>query len=354
LWKASHEGIERNSVPMVIDELLVERLLNESESTTLDFKKRQYQFVQASDDEKSELLKDILAFANAFRRTDAFILIGVAEVKGARSIPVGITDEIDDASIQEFVNSKTQRPVNFCYRTVPFEGVKLGIIQIAPQERRPIYLLRDYGKLRKNVVYIRRGTSKGEASPDEIASMGGSTEERTISGVSAKVLDYMVRDANRRMDSMPSADEVIEHLGISAIDYKDAVDELVALGLVQAHGNMNHASGYASARLFPHSFIQHANRVLGIDILIEVKNVLVSLDGGGRFVQAQSVMERVKLPLPRFQVIVDFLKQEDLAEVHEGWQGDDKAYFRYGKLTPLGTRVLRGQDPMPILGEYIR
>ena len=37
---------------------LFERLLYEEESPTLDFKKEQYRFVKASEDEKSELLKD--------------------------------------------------------------------------------------------------------------------------------------------------------------------------------------------------------------------------------------------------------------------------------------------------------
>jgi hypothetical protein len=155
---------------MVINEILVEQLLNESESTTLDFKEQQYKFVHASDDEKSELLKDILSFANAFRRTDAFILIGVKEIKGDRSVPVGIVEDLDDATLQQFVNHKTQKPVTFLYHTIPFQGVKLGIIQIPVQER-PLYLLKDYGKLLKEAVYTRHGTSTDIASPDEVARM---------------------------------------------------------------------------------------------------------------------------------------------------------------------------------------
>lgn len=59
MWKANLEVLERNSVRMVINELLLERLLNESESATLDFKEQQYKFINASDDDKSELLKNI-------------------------------------------------------------------------------------------------------------------------------------------------------------------------------------------------------------------------------------------------------------------------------------------------------
>ncbi|CAN5374670.1 MAG: AlbA family DNA-binding domain-containing protein [Pyrinomonadaceae bacterium] len=64
---------------------LMEKLLNEDESSALDFKRDQYPFEKASDEQKSEFLKDILAFANAWRRTDAYILVGVEDVKGGRS-----------------------------------------------------------------------------------------------------------------------------------------------------------------------------------------------------------------------------------------------------------------------------
>lgn len=150
---------------------MIEALLFEEESTTLDFKQEQYPFINANDHQKCELLKDILAFANAWRRTDAYILIGVEEVKGGRSKVLGIDDELDDASLQEFVNSKTQRPLTFEYKNAQIEGKKIGLITI-PVNERPIYLKQDYAKLRRNTVYIRRGSSTGEATPDEIAKMG--------------------------------------------------------------------------------------------------------------------------------------------------------------------------------------
>ncbi len=74
---------------------LIEGLLFEEESTSLDFKRDQYRFTRASSDDKGELLKDILAFANSWRRTDAYILVGVDEVRGGRSRVVGVVDHIE-------------------------------------------------------------------------------------------------------------------------------------------------------------------------------------------------------------------------------------------------------------------
>lgn len=155
---------------------LMEQLLNENEGTTLDFKKEQYPFVGAAREQKSELLKDIITFANAWRRTDSYILIGIEEVKGGRSLVHGIKVHLDDAKLQQFVNSKTNRPVTFSYEAFPFEGKQVGVIHI-PLQNRPIFLTKDYGKLKKDIVYIRRGSSTDIADPDEIIKM---SETKTV------------------------------------------------------------------------------------------------------------------------------------------------------------------------------
>jgi len=60
------------------------------------------------------------------RRSDAYILIGVEEVKGGRCNVIGVINHFDDASIQQFVNSKTNHPLNFSYQVSPFEGNLAG------------------------------------------------------------------------------------------------------------------------------------------------------------------------------------------------------------------------------------
>ena len=153
-----------------------EGLLYEDEGTTLDFKKEQYPFPRATDSDKAELLKDILGFANTWRRSEAFVLIGVEHVRGARSNVVGImpSDHLLDHNLQQFVNNLTNKPIVFCYEAFAFEGKQVGIITIS-QQKRPFYLKRDYGPLVKGAVYVRRGSStdpQQPALPDEIAAMG--------------------------------------------------------------------------------------------------------------------------------------------------------------------------------------
>ena len=159
-----------------MDRSLLEQLLYEEEGPTLDFKRDQYAFAKATEDEKSELLKDILGFVNCWRRADAFILIGVEDVQGGRGIVHGIFDHLQDHSLQQFVNNLTNRPIQFGYEACEVEGKQVGVIRIESQ-RRPVFLKRDYGKLKKGEVYVRRGSSTDHtkpADPDEIALMGSS------------------------------------------------------------------------------------------------------------------------------------------------------------------------------------
>lgn len=149
----------------------LEELLHEEESSTLDFKRDQYPFVGANDGQKSELLKDILAFANAWRRTDAYILIGVDEVRGGISTVTGVSVHLNDADLQQFVNSKINRPITFSYSAVELHGMQVGVIKI-PLQKRPFYLKRNFDRLNASVVYLRRGSSTDIASPDEIALIG--------------------------------------------------------------------------------------------------------------------------------------------------------------------------------------
>lgn len=156
-----------------MDPQLIESLLYQEESEALDFKLGQYSFERATDEQKSELLKDVLAFANAWRQTDAYILIGVREVRGGRSVVHGIDakNHLLNRNLQQFVHSKTNRPVDFCYAPVQFEGVQIGVLTIPLQER-PLYLTENYGGLKAEVVYIRRKDTTGTATPEEVARMG--------------------------------------------------------------------------------------------------------------------------------------------------------------------------------------
>lgn len=163
-------------------DVLFERWLYESESDSLDFKRDQYKFSGASDNEKSELLKDIVAMANSWRRVDGYIVIGIEDRPEKPNVLHGVTEHIDDASIQQFINSKVSGICTFEYMTYTKDEKTYGILRI-PVQKRPLFLLRDYGKLKANTVYVRRGSSTDEAKPDEISKMGSDQYELSTKAI---------------------------------------------------------------------------------------------------------------------------------------------------------------------------
>jgi hypothetical protein len=215
-------GAASNYVCMTSPDMLskqeIDELLEQREGRSLDFKRDQYAFESADDESKSELLKDILAFANTARMHDAYILIGVREVKDGVSIPVGVSVHLDDAKLQQFVNTKTNRPVRFSYEANPFAEMSLGVIRIDRDQPAPIWITKPYGKLQKDRVYIRHGTSTTIASPDEIVQLGASKNLQPARVAQLSFSFYLqaqeervkILTAERTLLLMPSDDEIPE------------------------------------------------------------------------------------------------------------------------------------------------
>ena len=160
---------------MQMNGVLLESLLHQEEGPALDFKQAQYPIDKGSTPEdranlRSELVKDILAIANASREVTGYILIGVEEIRGGRSRIVGVQNHLDDANLHQLINSKTQRPVEFSYFPYSYKGSDIGVIEIPVQDRF-LYLTQDYGKLHENAVYIRDGSSTRTATPAEIIEL---------------------------------------------------------------------------------------------------------------------------------------------------------------------------------------
>jgi len=156
----------------------INELCLRGESNCLDYKREQYAFIKAMPEEKSELIKDVLAMANADRSGAAYILIGVEEMSNKLGRVVGIQahEIIDDALLHQFINQKTNAFVPFRSYVVPSGIAERDSIQVVEievcRERRPYFLKKDFGKLVANIVYMRDGTTTVVANPTQIREMG--------------------------------------------------------------------------------------------------------------------------------------------------------------------------------------
>jgi hypothetical protein len=186
----------------------LDALRYKSEGTDLDFKSDQYLFVGATDEKKSEMLKDILAIANAWRDGTGYILVGFKEQKPPPALVVGITSSLDDASLQQFVNAKLNPKLKFHYEEISYEGKTVGVFTI-PKQKRAFALAQPYGKLKSNVVYVRRGSSTDEATPGEVMEMGvadaGQREIRLNLSIRTKEGDELADRVARSFLAVPEA-----------------------------------------------------------------------------------------------------------------------------------------------------
>lgn len=75
------------------------------------------------------------------------------------------------------MNSKVKPKLTFRYEEHLYESVTVGVI-IIPKQKRPFYLANPYGRLKSNVVYVRRGSSTDETEPVETIAMANEDSGR--------------------------------------------------------------------------------------------------------------------------------------------------------------------------------
>lgn len=179
-----------------MDSTQFQNLLGRPESNWLDFKRDQYRFPKGdgADVVKGELLKDILGFSNARRDQDAYIVIGVKARRGQPHELVGILpdQQFDDAELQQFVNKKTNKLVEFEYLPVDFEGKQFAVIRI-PEQDGLRWLTDDFGKLRKLYLYVRVGTSTEPFTPGQIYDLGVGAAAPEVPSIHVELVDWKTK-----------------------------------------------------------------------------------------------------------------------------------------------------------------
>ncbi len=107
----------------------------DSEGANLDFKKEEYSLGRV--EKKYEILKDISAFANHHSDADKYILIGVKEVNGVADSFFEIENLTDEAKYQQFLVENIEPKINFEYKSVMYDGIKIAYFRIFDNKNRP-------------------------------------------------------------------------------------------------------------------------------------------------------------------------------------------------------------------------
>lgn len=148
---------------------IFEKLISESESSVLDFKKTEYDFSSsAPEHKKGEFIKDIISFSNTIRKQTSYIIIGVEENNG-QLILSGIDQTTDDSILQQKVKGAVFPVPTFRYYPFVYENKIFGIIEFPVKKyEKPICPTIKLKGLQPGTVYFRRNSSNDEANSTEI------------------------------------------------------------------------------------------------------------------------------------------------------------------------------------------
>lgn len=137
----------------------------ENEHTYLDFKAIQY-----TGNKHEDLLKDLIAIANAAGNQDRHIILGVNYKNNGERDIVAIEDEdfIDSAQYQQLAYENIEPKIHFDYFAYNFEGDTVGILKIFDCNDKPYMMKKGYGGLNKGDSFIRRGDSQDKLSRGDL------------------------------------------------------------------------------------------------------------------------------------------------------------------------------------------
>lgn len=141
---------------------IFENLLNNPESSILDFKRELYDFSNV--DSTAKFIKDVISFSNTIRSTSAYIIFGIKELNGVLDL-IGLDSGIDDSILQNKIkDSVFPRPI-FSYSPIIYREKLFGLIEIPIHKYDlPIIPSKQLKGLSVGKVYYRNGTSNTEAT----------------------------------------------------------------------------------------------------------------------------------------------------------------------------------------------
>lgn len=140
---------------MDIDELIE----HHPEGVFLDFKREEYHA-----DNKPELIKDILAFANASYSAERYIILGVVKDHDSINI-VPVVKPQDSAAIQQYIHDNITPELIVSYTPFNYKGQNLMVLTIGGTDAQPYYpskLIMRGNKpfLKENDLWVRKGSHK--------------------------------------------------------------------------------------------------------------------------------------------------------------------------------------------------
>lgn len=130
-------------------------IIYENESSSLEFKKVEYQKIN-----HQELIKDIISLANAKIEGNRYIITGVKAFPNGKKEFHGLQSLKDDAIYQQLIHENVEPDLEFEYLPYNLDGRTYGIFEIRNCNNPPYLLKKNYDKLKAGDGFIKKGSHK--------------------------------------------------------------------------------------------------------------------------------------------------------------------------------------------------
>jgi len=180
--------------------ILISELIEfHNECEYLDFKREEY-----NEQNKANLIKDVLAFANADTEHDRFIIMGVEKTDGKVLLNT-VSAKYDSANIQQYVLDNITPELDISYFSYEHQGSELLVLKISDPVSQPYMTSKHVsfksGKilLKENECWIRKGSFQRTASRSDLDRMF----KRTSKKESAKKVKVTFGDGSGILNAAP-------------------------------------------------------------------------------------------------------------------------------------------------------
>lgn len=116
-----------------------------------------WDFKQEWHDEMSNLIKDIICLANTVHDENCYIIFGISDdlrIVGMQKLRRKQADIIDAISNLYFADDNYPK---ISVEAIKYNGIELDVLIINDTDKTPIFLKKQYGKMREGCIYLRIG-----------------------------------------------------------------------------------------------------------------------------------------------------------------------------------------------------
>lgn len=152
---------------------------NKQENEYVDFKLKTY----GKDLANSELVKDVVAFANGEAKGDKYIIFGVAdETKEIVGIPD--TEKFEPSVLENSLDGRVEPRVKIECGEIQIDGKRVAYIKIPEKNDNPPYIIKKAGgknqSIREGDILVRIGTSNRKANREDLDRMYRGSKKMSI------------------------------------------------------------------------------------------------------------------------------------------------------------------------------